>query len=716
MKHFDDPAACVDFILERVGRDLKVGLPLAAGKPNHLVNALYRRAKDDDGISLTFYTALTLERPKGKTDLEQRFLGPFVERVFGNYPDLDYELDRVAEQLPPNVRVKEFYFPAGKFVRNASAQRDYISTNYTYVARDLLDRGVNVLLQEVAWREHEGEMALSLSCNADVTTDIVKALAGRDDVVFCAMTNGELPFMFGEAEVPDGYLHALVHNPAYDHTIFGMPRMAVSDQDMMIGLGASMLVKDGGELQIGIGSLGDAIAYALKLRHEDNCAYRDALARTGLLPRCQDVVERRGGLGTFEAGLFAATEMVVDGFMHLVEAGIVKRHVYDDLPLQRLLNAGEITEEVTIDTVLLLQRDRAVHRVLSPEDIAYLQRFGIFRHDLVVEGEMLVLEEGRAVLPDLDDEQTVKTLTEHALGERLTGGAIIHGGFFLGPPAFYQWLRDMPEERRREIQMRSVQRINQLYGHEPLDRLHRRDARFVNTGMMVTLSGAVVSDGLEDGTVISGVGGQYNFVAMAHALPDGHSVIQIRATRESHGEVVSNIVPSYGHTTIPRHQRDLVVTEYGVADLRGKTDEEVIIALLQVADARFQDELMQAAKKSGKLAPDYQLPDDARLNLPERYQRPMAALRADGLFPLFPFGTDLTEEEIVLGKALKRLKKKMDAGAVGAMEAMADATLHGDVDDKLRPYLARMGLEAPEGFKESLYARLLVAELKHVLA
>ena len=63
--------------------------------------------------------------------------------------------------------------------------------------------------------------------------------------------------------------------------------------------------------------------------------------------------------------------------------------------------------------------------------------------------------------------------------------------------------------------MRSVTSINQLYGHEEIDRLHRKNARFINTCMMMTLTGAAVSDGLEDGTVISGVGGQYNFVAMA---------------------------------------------------------------------------------------------------------------------------------------------------------------------------------------------------------
>ncbi len=98
-----------------------------------------------------------------------------------------------------------------------------------------------------------------------------------------------------------------------------------------------------------------------------------------------------------------------------------------------------------------------------------------------------------------------------------------------------------------------------------------------------------MSDGLADGRVVSGVGGQYNFVSMAHALPDARSILCVRTTRTSGGKTTSNIVWNYAHTTIPRHLRDIVITEYGIADLRGRTDHEVIAALLNVADSRFQE-------------------------------------------------------------------------------------------------------------------------------
>jgi hypothetical protein len=47
------------------------------------------------------------------------------------------------------------------------------------------------------------------------------------------------------------------------------------------------------------------------------------------------------------------------------------------------------------------------------------------------------------------------------------------------------------------------------------------------------------------------------------------AVTALNSTHESNGRTTSNIVWSYGHTTSPRHLRDIVVTEYGVADLRG---------------------------------------------------------------------------------------------------------------------------------------------------
>ena len=149
-------------------------------------------------------------------------------------------------------------------------------------------------------------------------------------------------------------------------------------------------------------------------------------------------------------------------------------------------------------------------------------------------------------------------------------GRWLDGGFYLGSRDLYDWLRGLPADQRDGLGMTRISHINELYGgNETLERLQRRDARFFNTCMMGTLLGDAVSDALEDGRVVSGVGGQYNFVAMAHALRDGRSVLLFRATREAHGESRSSVLWNYGHVTIPRHLRDVMVTEYGIADLRG---------------------------------------------------------------------------------------------------------------------------------------------------
>jgi len=715
MQRLSDVEACADAILARVGKRIRLATPLGIGKPNPLLNALYRRAKADSSIDLHIMTALTLQKPRGQSELEQRFMGPFAERVWGDYPDLDYETDRVARALPPNVRVIEFYFYAGKMLGNAAAQRDYISTNYTYVARDLVSRGVNVLAQAVSRGELDGQPCLSLSCNPDLTLDVLRdARASGHPVLAVGQVNQRLPFMLGDAAVSEETFDLLIDDPQRYFSLFCTPKTAVADEEYLIGLYASTLVKDGGELQIGIGALGDALVYALKLRHEQNALYRQALAELGILDRFADVIERIGDLGPFQQGLFAATEMLVDGFMHLIEAGIVKRKVYDDLPLQRLLNAHRIDEHVTLDTLDALLAEKAIHGRLEPKDLAYLQRWGVLRRELHLQDGRLVLPDGQDIDPDLRNPKSRALIERHALGRTLRHGRIAHAGFFLGPERFYDWLRELPLERRELIDMRSVQRINQLYGHEEIDRLHRRNARFVNTGMMVTLLGAVVSDGLESGQVVSGVGGQYNFVAMAHALPDGRSILQVRSTRASHGAISSGVVYNYGHTTIPRHQRDLIVTEYGIAELRGRTDEEVVQALLSVADSRFQHGLLERAQHEGKLATDYAIPSRLAHNSPESYRAPLAKLKARGLFPPFPFGTELTEQEIVLSRALRTLKDKTESKK-GALEAAAEAVVDGSLGPDVAPYLERMGLANPQNLKETMYQRLLAAELRALL-
>lgn len=715
---YDNPESVIDRIIDKVGKDLVVGTPLAVGKPNHLLNALYKRVKNNTALSLKIFTALTLDKPKGKSLLEQRFFEPMAERIFGDYPDLDYEQDRQAGTLPTNVDVVEFYFPAGRLLHNDYAQRNYICSNYTHVARDMMDAGVNVLLQMVSAGTFEGRECYSLSSNPDVTLDLIRLMQKRysDDATpfaFAAQVNQNLPFMFGDALVNRDTFDFVLENANLEHRIFGPPKMAVGDRDFLIGLYISTLIRDGGELQVGIGAIGDALVYALMLRHQQNDVYQELLKDFGIVEKFGAVIDRTGGTRPFTKGLFAASEMVVDGFMELYEAGIVKRKVYDDLVIQRLLNEGKIDETITPETLDLILMRKGIHKILTEEDFDYLRKFGIFRPNLTfAEGE-ITTPEGETLSNNLDDPDNRERIHAYCLGDKLRNADVIHGAFFLGCQKFYDWLKYLSDEDRGLINMKSVQSINQLYGHEEIDRLHRKDARFVNTCMMVTLNGSAVSDGLENNRVISGVGGQYNFVAMAHALPDGHSILNLRSTRITGKGESSNIVWNYGHTTIPRHLRDIVVTEFGIADLRGKTDQEIIHRLLEVTDSRFQQRLVNTAKENGKIDRDYSINTVFKQNRANEISSKLAKYKDRGLFDAFPFGTDLTEEEIFIGRTLKILKNKKQN--LPLMIATILKAFFIPADQKpYQKYLARMQLDKANSLEEKLYQKLLIYEFSQL--
>ncbi|QVM96880.1 acetyl-CoA hydrolase/transferase family protein [Pseudomonas sp. SORT22] len=622
----------VDQVLARLPAHIHMGLPLGLGKPNRFVNALYARIRQLPERQLTIYTALSLGRPDLGDGLQRRFLEPFIERVFADYLELDYLHDLRRDQLPANIRVEQFFMQPGSLLHSTMAQQDYVSSNYSHAARDINAKGLNLVAQLVAEDPaHPGQ--LSLSCNPDITLDLLPMIARRraagETILMLGQVHAELPYMPGASELPRDDFDLLIDRPE-NTRLFSTPNMPVTTQDHFIGLHASTLVRDGGTLQIGIGAMGDALTAGLLARQADSEAYQALLADINLTP-WHSLIEREGGLQPFARGLYGCSEMFVNGLLALVEAGIIRRPVYPDESRQQAANNGE-----------------------------------------------------------LDDQ-----------------GVLVHGGFFLGPQAFYQRLREMPPSQRKRFAMSAISYINELYGQESLKRLQRRDARFINTVFTMTLMGAGVADQLEDGRVLSGVGGQYNFVAQGHALEGARSILLLRSWRESGGEVSSNLVWEYGHCTIPRHLRDIVVTEYGIADLRGQTDAEVIARLLAITDSRFQPELIERAQKAGKLPKDFCLAPRFSDNTPQRLQ----ALRDRHarLFPEYPLGSDFTAEERDLLRALNWLKSKFKLSEV--LE-LGKAALDAPAPEAFPAQLARMNLAQPQGLKEDLYQRLLLAGLQ----
>ncbi|ACL01854.1 acetyl-CoA hydrolase/transferase C-terminal domain-containing protein [Desulfatibacillum aliphaticivorans] len=713
---YDDVEKCADDIIRIMGKRVNFAMPLALGKSYHLTNELYRRAKEDPEIQLTFVTALALEKPTWSSDLEKRLVKPMRERIWKGVPDFDYVLDMRKNALPKNVVVTEFFFKAGSYNNVPMAQQNHSSSNYTHAIRDITNCfDTLVACQCVCKGEIDGETVYSNSCNSDLAYEIypskLEAERMGKKVIYIGHVNDTLPFMYGDAVEPEHHFDMILDSPKYCFPLFSAPKAPVCTKDYMIGLHVSSLIKDGGTLQIGIGTLGDAIASGLLMRHHNNGDYNQLLDDLGINNRYSRLIDKIGGRDEFAQGLYGATEMLVDVFIELYTGGIIKRNVYHNIPLMRMINDGALQEEFTPESVkeLLLQDEH--FPILKEQDFISLRNYGIFKDDLRYEDYHLVNGAGKYSV-DFRDSANLDAVLENCLGDRLKNGVVLTGSFFIGPNGFYDFLRDMSDEERKKFEMTGVKVVNQLYGDEVLRSLERKDARFVNAGMKISLMGNVASDALRNGTVISGVGGQYNFVSMAHALPDARLIMMLRSTKETPKEVKSNILFNYGYTTIPRHLRDIVVTEYGIADLRSKQDWVVMTELIKVADSRFQDELLDEAKKAGKVPMDYEIPYEYRNNYPDQLEKKLAPFKAKGYFKPFPFGKEFTDEEVALGASLRKFKGGMTANKFKASKALIK-DFKAPVPPEATPYLKRMNLDAPKGVKEKLMQKLVVHALSN---
>jgi acyl-CoA hydrolase len=607
---FSSIDAAANHILEKYPSELRLATPLGLGKPIELINRLYDAAEQMPARYLEIYTALSLLPPRASSDIEQRFLGPFLDRQFGrDTPKLKYAEAMRYSKLPPNINVSEFYFQAGQYLNHPGSQQSYLSVNYTHAARAIAERGIDIVLQLIS-RNPRNASELSLSCNPDVTLDIVDLCRSRGrPIEVYGVIHPHLPFTGGDAVVDESFFAGIVEDPAVSHVLFALPKGPVDAVDHRIGLFASQLIADNGTLQIGIGSLSDAVVHATVLRQKQNGEYSRTVKKlNGERPSVRAKLYH----DVFSDGLYGTSEMIMDGFMHLRKAGILKREIFDQ------------------------------------------------------------------------DEKKLRYL---------------HGAFFLGSKDFYQWLRDLSDVDLEGFSMTRVSKVNDLYDeHELALRRQRKNARFFNTCMKVSLLGGVVSETLENGEVVSGVGGQYNFVSMSHELADSHSVLMLRSTRRSHGQKKSNIVFNQPNETIPRHLRDIVVTEYGIACLHGRTDSEVIQSLIEIADSDFQEGLVQQAQRTGKLSASYVVPDWARNNTEERVR---AFHREE-----YPFGTDFTDVELKLIKALGALKgatikNKLSAFTRGLLAEPSE----------FRAELERMDLWQPRPLKDKLVRAAILGAL-----
>src|SRR3954454_4698524 len=134
------------------------------------------------------------------------------------------------------------------------------------------------------------------------------------------------------------------------------------------------------------------------------------------------------------------------------------------------------------------------------------------------------------------------------------------------------------------------------YTHDALVLGNFRRFVAINSALEVDLTGQVNAETAQ-GRNIGLTGGQMDFVRAANRAPEGRSIIALPATSRDrrHSRIVARLPD--GIVTTPRADADCVVTEYGIAELKGRTLEERAEAMIAIADPAFRAELRRAAER-----------------------------------------------------------------------------------------------------------------------
>lgn len=160
--------------------------------------------------------------------------------------------------------------------------------------------------------------------------------------------------------------------------------------------------------------------------------------------------------------------------------------------------------------------------------------------------------------------------------------------FAAGTPDLYEWL-----DGNESVRFLPVDIIN-----SPEIISHNREMITINGAMAVDLSGQVIADTIK-GRQFSGIGGHEDFIAGAALELTDRSLICLPSSALIDGQRVSRISPKLDAgsiVTTPRHQVDVIITEFGAAELRGLTVRERARALARIGHPDFRDELEAVAE------------------------------------------------------------------------------------------------------------------------
>ncbi len=222
--------------------------------------------------------------------------------------------------------------------------------------------------------------------------------------------------------------------------------------------------------------------------------------------------------------------------------------------------------------------------------------------DLIRDGDTIQLGIGGmpdAVAERLVDRHDLGIYTEmlgSAMGKLMACGAVNNSkkdfhrnrsvaAFCWGTQELYDYINDNPM-----IELLPVRYVN-----DPFNIAQNKNMVSVNTALEIDLTGQVCSETLL-GKQYSGTGGAWDFAYGAYHAPGGRGIIALQSTAKS--GTISRIVPQLtagSVVSIPRNIVDIVVTEYGIAHLRGKSVRQRVEELISVAHPDFRAELRKQA-------------------------------------------------------------------------------------------------------------------------
>ena len=259
-----------------------------------------------------------------------------------------------------------------------------------------------------------------------------------------------MPFMFGPRPSPPTVLITWSNIPAMTTICSRLPtgtaQRRLRSRPVCGAAGARWR-----DPALGIGER-DAVVYALQLRHQQNGEYREILRSFKAAERFGATLDAVGGDAPFESGLYACTEMFVDGFLDLYRKGILRRRVYGDARIQTLLNDGAIGESID-ERFLAALGAAGFGSPLDADEFAVLQAHGVFRQDCRYANGQIETSEGVSAAARLDSATARAQLLTLCTGRRMTGGSLLPGGFCVGSPGFYAAFRELPESGARQFSL-----------------------------------------------------------------------------------------------------------------------------------------------------------------------------------------------------------------------------------------------------------------------